>query len=96
MRKWKWLLMTYPRRKWRLVCVENLQLVPAKGLLLKQKDPFYFNYDLLGENISTEQATKVATILHTLFLLLLLFSCYHRYSKPQKEAFLRKIFKRRV
>jgi hypothetical protein len=55
MRKWKWLLMTYPRRKWRLVCVENLQLVPAKGLLLKQKDPFYFNYDLLGENISTEQ-----------------------------------------
>jgi hypothetical protein len=39
----------------RLACVENLHLVPAKDLVLQQKDPFYFNYDFLGENFSTEQ-----------------------------------------
>ena len=38
-----------------LVCTENLHLVPAKGLALQQKDPFYFQYHLLGVDISTEQ-----------------------------------------
>ena len=38
-----------------LVCAENLHLVPAKGLVLQQKDPFYFQYDLLGVNISSAQ-----------------------------------------
>ena len=38
-----------------LVFAENLHLVPAKGLVLQYKDPFYFQYDLLGVDISTEQ-----------------------------------------
>eukprot|EP00092_Neocalanus_flemingeri_P040884 GFUD01044507.1.p1 GENE.GFUD01044507.1~~GFUD01044507.1.p1 ORF type:complete len:946 (+),score=340.11 GFUD01044507.1:101-2938(+) len=42
-----------------LVCAENLYLVPAKGLVLQLHDPFYFQYDLLGVDISTEQFSSL-------------------------------------
>ena len=42
-----------------LVTAENLPLLLPKGLLLNPQDPFYFQYDMLGVDISTEQFTNL-------------------------------------